>query len=114
MNVAIIAAGTAPLYYEQLDKRLNSLIEKSGCYLFTILCGRLADQERRGISLGQQWAVANGCPVRYITAKTEKQLIDKMINLTDYAIFILDGNSQINNIFMRYKMEGKHGTVIKL
>ena len=114
MLVSIICGGTLPLYYELLDNKLNDLIESSGCYLFTILCGRVSGQEKINDSLGQRWAAANGCPVKYITAKTEEQLISKMINLSDYAIFILDGNSLINNIFMRYKMMGKHGSVIKV
>ena len=114
MNVSIICGGTVPRYYELLDKHLNDLIEKSGCYLFTILCGRVSGQEQTRKTLGQEWAAANGCPVKYITANTEKDLVRKVLFLSDYIIFILDGNPFINNLFMQYKMMGKHGSVIKV
>ena len=113
MLLSIIGAD-GPNRYRLLDKCLNELIESSGCYLFTILCGRIKGEEQRSQTIGQKWAAANGCPVRYITEKTEKDLISKMIFLSDYAIFILDGNPLINNIFMQYKMTGKHGSVIKI
>ena len=113
MKVAIVAA-TGALNYRLLDKRINELIENSGCFLFYILCGyldgRKSNEEK---SLGQIWAENNGAPVVFIHAKTTDELIDKMILKADYAIFILDGNPVINNAFMRYKMTGKHGSVIK-
>ena len=112
MKVAIIAAAGA-LNYRLLDKRLNELIESSGCYLFYILCGYVEDRKSKEPTLGELWAKKNGLPVIYISAKTTNELIDKMIFQADYAIFILDGNPLINNAFMRYKMTGKHGSVIR-
>lgn len=114
MKVAIIAA-TGALNYRLLDEKLNSLIESSGCYLFTILCGSIGKKKSKETeTLGEIWARKNGAPVEYIFAKTENELIDKMIFKADYVIFILDGNPLINNVFMRYKMAGKHGSVIKV
>lgn len=112
MFVSILCAGTAPLYYNLLDKRINELIEKTRCFLFTILCGRIAGQEKKEKTLGQLWAEKNGAPVKYITANTIEELVRKLFYQTDYAFFILTGDPFINNLFMQYKMTGKHGTVI--
>lgn len=113
MKVAIVAAAGA-LNYRLLDKRLNELIETSGCYLFYILCGYIEGRKSNEETLGEKWARINGAPTLYIHAKTTNELIDKLIFKADYAIFILDGNPLINNAFMRYKMTGKHGSVIKV
>lgn len=113
MKVAIIAA-TGALNYRLLDNKLNQLIETSGCYLFYILCGYIEGRKSNEETLGEKWARINGAPTLYIHAKSDNDLIDKMIFKADYAIFILDGNPLINNAFMRYKMAGKRGTVIKV
>jgi len=113
MFVSILCAGTAPLYYSLLDNKINELIEKTHSFLFTILCGRIAGQGRTEKSLGQLWAEKNGAPVCYITANTTEELVRKLFYKTDYAFFILNGDSFINNLFMQYKMTGKHGTAIR-
>lgn len=112
MNVAIIAA-TGALNYRLLNNKLNELIESSGCYLFNILCGFVEGSNSKEESLGELWAKKNGAPVIYIKEKTADKLIDRMILKADYAIFILDENPIIKKAFMRYKMTGKHGSVIK-
>lgn len=111
MKVAIIAA-TGALNYRLLDNKLNELIESSGCYLFYILCGYIEGRKSEEETLGELWAKNNGAPTLYIHEKTTDKLIDRLIFSADYAIFILDGNPLINNAFMRYKMSGKHGSVI--
>ena len=111
MKVAIIAA-TGALNYRLLDNKLNELIESSGCYLFYILCGYIDGRKSEEETLGELWARNNGAPTLYIHEKTTDKLIDRLIFSADYAIFILDGNPLINNAFMRYKMSGKHGSVI--
>ena len=112
MKVAIIAA-TGALNYRLLDNKLNELIESSGCYLFYILCGYIEGRKSEEETLGELWARNNGAPTLYIHEKTVDKLIDRLIFSADYAIFILDGNPLINNAFMRYKMTGKHGSVIR-
>lgn len=82
--------------------------------MFYILCGYIEGRKSNEETLGELWARNNGAPTLYIHAKSDNELIDKMIFKADYAIFILDGNPLINNAFMRYKMAGKRGTVIKL
>ncbi len=114
MRVAIIAA-TSALNYRLIDEKINALIESSGCYLFTILCGSIEGKKsKEAKTLDEIWAGRNGAPVEYIFAKTENELIDKMIFKANYIIFILDDSPLIKNIFMRYKMLGKHGSVIKV
>ena len=111
MKVAVVAA-TGALNYTLLDKKLNSLIESSGCYLFTILCGYVDGNKSKEESLGETWAKRNGAPIDFIHAKSVDKLIDMIILKADYAIFILDGNPVINQAFMRYKMADKRGSVI--
>lgn len=114
MYVAIVSAGTAPLYYEMIDKKLNQLIETSQCFVFTLLSGYVKGHKTNESTISEKWAREYGLPVFYISANTVDDLIDKLIYKADYAIFVLDGNPLINNAFMRYKMSGKHGTVIKV
>lgn len=114
MNVAILSAATAPLYYELLDNKLNTLIESSQCFLFNILCGFVEGRSNLQESLGETWAKRHGAPILYITEKTTDKLLHKLFLKADYIIFILDGNPFINKAFMQYKMLGKHGSVIKI
>lgn len=110
MNLTVLASNTrVEEKYKLLDKSLNKLIENSGYYLFTILCGQQEETE-----IGKKWAMNNGAPIQYIKASSSKELIDKLLWKSDYVVFILDGTAAINNAFMKYKSTGKHGTVIKL
>ena len=113
MKLAIIHAGTVTEYYDILDKKLNDLIETSNCFLFTVLCGYVEGRRSEEETLSETWARINGAPLLYIQAKTTEKLINKMLLEADYVIFILNGNPIINNAFMKYRMMGKHGTVIK-
>lgn len=114
MKVAILSAATGALEYRLLDKKLNELVETSQCFLFYILCGYVEGSKSKEKSLGELWAEKNGLPVVYISEKTTEKLISRVILEADYIIFILNGNPLINNTFMKYKMLGKHGSVIKV
>lgn len=114
MNVAIIGADTGALEYRLLDKKLNLLIETSQYFLFNILCGYVIGKKSTKETIGELWAKNNGAPIVYISAKTKEQLYTRLFLKADYVIFILNGNPQINNLFMKYKMLGKHGSVIKI
>lgn len=114
MKVAILSGGSAPLYYRLLDNKLNELIESSQCFLFYILCGYVKDGKSKEPTLGELWAKNNGAPILYISEKSTEKLLTRLFLEADYIIFILDGNPLINNAFMRYKMMGKHGSVIRL
>ena len=110
MNVAIISAGTGPIYYNKLDKYLNKLIETSQCFLFNILCGGVEGSKSTQETLGELWAKNNGAPILYFFEKTTNKLFYK----ADDIIFLLDGDPFINKLFMKYKMTGKHGSAIRV
>lgn len=114
MNVAIIGAATGALEYRLLDNKLNELIETSQCFLFNILCGYVKGQKSDEKTLGERWAENNGAPTLYISGKSKEELCNKLFYKADYIIFILNGNKEVNNLFMKYKMLGKHGSVIKV
>ena len=113
MKVAVLSAATGALEYRLLDNKLNELIETSQYFLFYILCGYVIGKKSKEKSLGELWAEKNGAPILYISEKTTEELISRVILEADYIIFILNGNPLINNAFMKYKMLGKHGSVIK-
>ncbi len=112
MKVLIIGTVDA-ISYRLLNKKLNQLIEKSQCFLFYVLCGYIGQNKSDKTELGELWAKKNGAPVLYTSAFSEEKLMHRLLFKADYAIFILDGTSLINNIFMQYKMMGKHGSAIK-
>ena len=114
MKVAVLSAKSSEKYYDLLNKKLNNLIETSQCYLFYILCGNLEDSTSTPISLGELWAKRNGAPILYISEKTNDKLVHRLFSEADYILFMLDGNPFINKLLMKYKMLGKHGTVIKV
>lgn len=109
MKIAVIGDNT-PNNYQKLDKKLNELIEKSGIYLFYILCGRTLMTDLSRPSLGYSWAINNGAPVQWIPKPTPAYLFKE----ADYIIFFYDGSAAIRNLIMQYKMLGKHGTVINI
>lgn len=113
MKVAIIGAAGA-LEYRLLDNKLNELIETSQCFLFYILCGYVKDRKSNQETLGEKWAKVNGAPVLYVVEKSRDRLYARLFLEADYIIFILNGDPLINNLFMKYKMMGKHGSVIRV
>ena len=106
-----ILGGTAA-DYDILDSHLNKLIEDSQCYLFTILCG--ASKNNTSPPLSLMWADKNGCPVEFLNAE-DGNIINKLFNKATYIIFILHKDDVFTKkLFMKYKMLGKHGSVIKV
>ena len=114
MKVAILSSRTAPLYYDLLDKKINSLIETSQCYLFYILCGFIEGRKSSSKPLGELWAEKNGAPTLYISEKTTDPLLNRLFLEADYVIFMLDDDPLIRKAFMKYKMLGKHGSIVKV
>lgn len=114
MKVAILGGKLNKENYQKVDETLNRLIEEKGIYLFYILCGSRSKNLRPNPTLGSIWAENNGAPVWRIYAATPAKLIDYMIYEADYIIFLLNPPNQlIKNALMKYKMKGKHGTIIK-
>ena len=114
MKVAILSSRTAPLYYDLLDKKINSLIETSQCYLFYILCGFTEGRNDSPKTLGEIWAERNGAPTLYISEKTTDLLLNRLLLEADYIFFLLDDNPLIKRTLMKYKMMGKHGSIIRV
>ena len=114
MKVAILGGNLNKTDYQKVDETLNRLIEEKGIYLFYILCGGRSRITLPKPTLGSVWAERNGAPVWRIYASTPAKLINLMIHEADYIIFLLNPENQmIKNAFMKYKMLGKHGTVIR-
>lgn len=114
MKISVLSAQTSPRYYNLFDKKINSLIETSQCYLFYILCGFTEGRNESPQTLGELWAEKNGAPTLYISEKTTDRLLDRLFLEADYVFFLIDGNPTINKALMKYKMLGKHGSVIKV
>ena len=114
MKVAILSSSAEDKYYKLLDKKINTLINTSQCYLFYILCGYTEDRNRGPVTLGELWAERNGAPILYISEKTTDKLLNKLFFKANYVIFLIDGNPIINKALMKYKMLGKHGSVVKV
>ena len=103
MRIAFFCpAIVTPRLYQEVDKLMNKLIEESGHYLFYVMV-------ISGDRIGEMWAKKNGAPIEYYQGKD----IDKVLKKIDYAIFVFDGSPQVKRLMMRYKMMGKHGSVIK-
>ena len=114
MKVAIFGGELNKDNYKKIDDTLNRLMEEKGIYLFYILCGGRSRNALPQSTLGSVWAEKNGAPVQRIYAPTPAKLMEKMIHEADYIIFLLNPENQlIKNTLMKYKMLGKHGTVIK-
>lgn len=113
MMLGIVAAVGA-LNYTLIDKKVNQLIEKSGCYAFYVISGYVNGEKSKYTRLASDWAKENGAPVYKISEKSEEELVNKVILKADCVVFLLNGDPVINNSFMRYKMAGKHGSVIKV
>lgn len=114
MNVAIIGNAGGAYRYRLLDKKLNELIETSECFLFNILCGIVDGEFYERTALAKEWGINNGAPLLFLHEKTEDKVLKRILNKADYTIFILDKDPFVKNIFMKYKMTGKHGSVIKV
>lgn len=114
MYVTILSSAAGALEYRLLDNKLNELIETSGCFLFSILCGCVEGEFCPQTLLGIKWGKENGAPILCTHEQSEDDVFKKILNKTDYAIFVLNGDVTINNLFMKYKMTGKHGSVIKI
>ena len=83
-------------------------------FLFTVLCGG-TDQSNHQASLAEQWAAANGCPVEKIYNKDVDKLMWILGQEATYLVMKISESTppHLKNFMMKFKMEGKHGTVVK-
>lgn len=110
MKIAVVGGELTPKNYQLLDKKLNELIEEKNLFLFTMLCGVPSADTQPRPTLGSFWAKRNGAPIQWMHRPTPAHLIKE----ADYIIFFIDGNQEIKNMMMKYKMTGKHGSVINV
>lgn len=111
MYLTILTSTTTPIAYKQLDLKLNELIQQTQCYLFTIL----VHSKVKELELGAIWAKNNGAPTCYIQETKQAKIFEKILFKSDYIIFLFDKQDVvIKQLFMKYKMMNKHGTVIQL
>lgn len=113
MKIAVLGGELTEENYQKLDKTLNQLIEEKGIYLFYMICGGRLRNDFPSPTLGSVWADRNGAPVIRLFDLAPAHLINKVLKEADYIIFFLSPENQlIKNAMMKYKMMGKHGSVI--
>lgn len=89
-----------------LDTAMEEYMEASQCFLFN---AAVLSKDPFNESLGSLWASRRGCPIRIF------ERMEKLLYAVDYCIFILEKNDEeTKRAFMKYKMMGKHGKVIKV
>lgn len=105
--------------YQELDRTMQKLISDSNCYLFTVLVGGKWPTKTRAeqpyLSLADEWAKKNGAPVEYNFNDDIDELLRGLLIWADYLVIkITEETPQIwKNFMMKFKQEGKHGTVVK-
>jgi hypothetical protein len=107
MKVVILG----PWDIEPLSASMNKLIDDSQCFLFTVICGG-QDSNAAKSSIGYKWAAKNGAPVEFIIEADLEKLLNKIVQTADYIVAFNDGSQIIKRLIMKFKMEGKHGTVL--
>lgn len=98
----------------EIDKVMQPLIEKSQCFLFTVVCGGL-DERNLTVSMGEQWARNNGAPIEYLFCENPEKMVDLLAWKCDYIVLKLNDNSPKwhKDLLMKMRAAGKHGTVIR-
>ena len=103
-NVAIIGGDYQSI--DLLSQNIYDIICPRGIDMINIL---YSDEN----ALGYIWARENGMPVKRVWAHSPSKLRRRLIFFeADYIFFLLHDEQWIKNIIMKYKMTGKHGTVI--
>lgn len=90
-----------------LDDKLEELIETSQCFLFNVA---VPSEDPCNQTLGYLWASRRGCPIKFMS-------IEKILAAADYIVFILSKEKEdmeVKRALMKYKMSGKHGSVIRI
>lgn len=94
-----------------LAKTMEKLIADSQCFLFTVICGG-TDESSLKFSSGYRWAIRNGAPVEFMIEADVEKLLNKIAQTADYIVCYNDGNQLVKRLIMKFKSQGKHGTVI--
>jgi len=97
--------------FQLLTNTMEKLINDNQCFLFTVLCGGTDDKNIYS-SLGYQWAKINGAPIELLIEPNLEKLLDKIVSSADYLVCYNNGNQIVKRLIMKFKIAGKHGTVI--
>lgn len=95
---------------ELLAKTMEKLIVDSQCFLFTVICG--TDESNLKSSSGYRWAIRNGAPVEFMIEADVEKLLNKIAQTADYIVCYNNGSQLVKRLIMKFKSQGKHGTVI--
>lgn len=109
LKIAIVGGDEQSL--EIIDKEIISFMEKNGIYIFDVLLGAVGKGEPQE-TLGKKWAAHRGMPVTWLRAHTKDKLERRLFYEADYIFFVLNDEQWIKNMIMKYKMTGKHGSVV--
>ena len=96
---------------ELLSKTIEQIIVDSQCFLFTVICGG-TDESKLKSSSGYRWAIRNGAPVEFMIEADVEKLLNKIAQTADYIVCYNNGNQLVKRLIMKFKSQGKHGTVI--
>ena len=96
---------------ELLARTMEKLIVDSQCFLFTVICGG-TDESNLKSSSGYRWAIRNGAPVEFMIEADVEKLLNKIAETADYIVCYNNGNQLVKRLIMKFKSQGKHGTVI--
>lgn len=115
MKVGIVGGdATNPAHLKFVDDQLEFLIEKSGCYLFTLFSAGIKGSEHTSPSLAQQYAELRGLPCIRKEYYTFDKLVKGICHEVDYLIILNDGSQPIKRLYMSYRQTDKSGSMIKL
>lgn len=101
-------------HLQLVDELMESLIEKSGCYLFTLFSAGIEGSEHTHPPLAYQYAQLRGLPCRRKEYKTFDALVTGICYEVDYLIILNDKSQAIKRLFMKYRQTEKHGSMIEL
>ena len=94
-----------------LSKELYQFMQAHDLYIFDVLLGNTGKPS--SASLGRLWAEEVGMPTKTIYASTPEKLMNRLLYEADYIFFVYHNEQWLKNLIMRYRMTGKHGTVIQ-
>lgn len=106
-KIVIIWSGDEGL----LARTMEKLIVDSQCFLFTVVCGGTDEGNLRS-SAGYRWATRNGAPVEFMVEADVEKLLNKIVQTADYIVCYNNGEQLVKRLIMKFKSQGKHGTVI--
>lgn len=89
---------------QEIDSVMEKLIAETGCFLFSVVCGSR-------YCTTYDWAISRGAPVIFCQ---HGQPLD-LVREADYIVAKINDETPqwVKNLVMRFKAEGKHGTVVR-